>query len=396
MALSAGEHQKFSFNMKVVKYILGVFFALGGIGSIAQGGFGAGLVMLILGVAILPPVSDQLKEKFKFWQNKSVRYGSYVVLFIISGVLMPKDGSFSSNFDRNSTQSKSTSPEEKYPVYTEWAKESVSMMNEQEKADRQEILDGLTQTVTYDSIVNKKIVAVEYVPVINAIANGITYFKSDEGFAIEDNFLQEIQKLENGKDKVTFALKCAALAQTKKGGLTPELISMFDRYRHKFKLYGEPSNFMDANGKIVEENPYNYDFTPIFAMLDPKNEKFIEAIYEAKNKNITDWRSEDEDLAYPFMSNAKEYGKRLLYVNPKSEILPKGLNDDFWNEYDPMVKERALDLIIRKDCAGLQDEFNTTADNLDRFHAAGKTSNQNLEHMDFLDEVMKKLGCYRE
>ncbi len=97
--------------MKVVKYILGVFFTLGGIGSMAQGGFGAGLIILILGIAFLPSVSEQLKEKFKFWQNKAVRYGSYVVLFIISGVLMPKENSFSSNFDRNSTQCKSITPE---------------------------------------------------------------------------------------------------------------------------------------------------------------------------------------------------------------------------------------------------------------------------------------------
>lgn len=77
--------------MKVVKYVLGVLFILGGIGSLASGAFGAGLLTAILGALFLPPVSDALKEKFKFWQNKAVRYVSYVVLFFIAGAFIPKD-----------------------------------------------------------------------------------------------------------------------------------------------------------------------------------------------------------------------------------------------------------------------------------------------------------------
>lgn len=77
--------------MKVVKYVLGVLFILGGIGSLASGAFGGSLFMIILGALFLPPISDALKEKFKFWQNKAVRYVSYIVLFGIAGAFMPKD-----------------------------------------------------------------------------------------------------------------------------------------------------------------------------------------------------------------------------------------------------------------------------------------------------------------
>ncbi len=77
--------------MKVVKYILGVLFILGGIGSLLNGAFVAGFLIFILGALFLPPISDSLKEKFKFWQNKAVRYISYIVLFGIIGTLMPKD-----------------------------------------------------------------------------------------------------------------------------------------------------------------------------------------------------------------------------------------------------------------------------------------------------------------
>ncbi|WP_418514105.1 hypothetical protein [Corallibacter sp.] len=196
--------------MKVVKYILGVFFVLGGIGSIAQGGFGAGLMMLILGIAFLPPVSDQLKEKFKFWQNKAVRYGSYVVLFIISGVLLPKDGSIgsrSSDFNEKTVQSKS----------------------------------------------------------------------------------------ENTSGVVT----------------------------------------IDGNGNEVE---------------------------------------------------TKEVEKE----EPKMKMD----NSAFWNEFDPIVKERIHKLIESKDCAGLQQEFNNTADNMDRIQNAGGSGSRNLKLLTFLEDKMKDLDCY--
>lgn len=78
--------------MKTVKYVLGVFFILGGIGALAQGSIGAGLLTAILGVLFLPPVSDSLKEKVELWQNKAVRYVSYIVLFGIGGALAGNAG----------------------------------------------------------------------------------------------------------------------------------------------------------------------------------------------------------------------------------------------------------------------------------------------------------------
>jgi hypothetical protein len=132
-------------------------------------------------------------------------------------------------------------------------------------------------------------------------------------------------------------------------------------------------------------------------MLEPKNKNFIEAIYKAKAKGISTWcNSCPDNLEYPFMINPREYGKKLLSVNPWSDLLPTGIDESFWTKYDPVVKERALGLIISSDCEGLQDEFNTTADNLDKSHNAGNTSSRNLEYMDFLDTQLKKLGCYED
>ncbi|MFC4687844.1 hypothetical protein ACFO4P_12945 [Epilithonimonas pallida] len=77
--------------MKVVKYTLGVFFILGGIGSISQGIMIAGLLMCVLGALFLPPVSEQLKEKFKIWRSKGIRYVFYIVILGIIGAFLPID-----------------------------------------------------------------------------------------------------------------------------------------------------------------------------------------------------------------------------------------------------------------------------------------------------------------
>lgn len=103
--------------MKVVKYTLGVLFILGGIGSLLNGAFVAGFLIFILGALFLPPISDALKEKFKFWQNKAVRYVSYIVLFGIIGTLMPKDSPLNNETD-TAKENKSVETKESKPKQT--------------------------------------------------------------------------------------------------------------------------------------------------------------------------------------------------------------------------------------------------------------------------------------
>ena len=69
--------------MKTFKYVLGVLILLCSFAAFAEGSVGAGLSSIILGLVILPPISDKLKEKFSFWQKKPVRYVSYVALLAI-------------------------------------------------------------------------------------------------------------------------------------------------------------------------------------------------------------------------------------------------------------------------------------------------------------------------
>lgn len=77
--------------MKVVKYILGILFIFTSLGAVAKGSFLAFLFLMILGLVFLPPISDLIKEKFKLWQNKAIRYVSYIILFFVAGIFIPSD-----------------------------------------------------------------------------------------------------------------------------------------------------------------------------------------------------------------------------------------------------------------------------------------------------------------
>ena len=67
--------------MKVIKYIIGVLLILASIGGLMEGSTISALSLGLLGVLILPPVSEWMKNNFKFWTNKAVRYISYMILF---------------------------------------------------------------------------------------------------------------------------------------------------------------------------------------------------------------------------------------------------------------------------------------------------------------------------
>ncbi|MDR0228742.1 MAG: hypothetical protein LBI72_06740 [Flavobacteriaceae bacterium] len=75
--------------MKTVKYILGVFILIGSIGML-RSSLISGLLTLILGLILLPPISNQLHKKFSFWSNKVIRYVTYFGILAISGLFIPK------------------------------------------------------------------------------------------------------------------------------------------------------------------------------------------------------------------------------------------------------------------------------------------------------------------
>lgn len=75
--------------MKVAKYILAVITLLLSVYAFIDKRILFGIMLLIIGALILPPISDKLKEKFSFWKNRIVRYVSLLVLLMIGATNLP-------------------------------------------------------------------------------------------------------------------------------------------------------------------------------------------------------------------------------------------------------------------------------------------------------------------
>ena len=72
--------------MRIVKFIIGALFIIAALGMFAQKEILAGLISVVLGAIILPPVSEKIKEKFQQWNSKVIRYISYAVLLVIISI----------------------------------------------------------------------------------------------------------------------------------------------------------------------------------------------------------------------------------------------------------------------------------------------------------------------
>lgn len=65
-----------------------------------------------------------------------------------------------------------------------------------------------------------------------------------------------------------------------------------------------------------------------------------------------------------------------------------------WESYDSIVKVRIDSLVKNKDCKGLQEEFDVSADNSTNHYNRTGVSNLNL--MDYIDYQLKSCGCYKK
>lgn len=77
--------------MKVIKYVFGVLIILASFGGFFESKFVIGFAFLILGIILLPPISEKLKERLSIWNNKAVRYISYAILLVIAGSMVDKN-----------------------------------------------------------------------------------------------------------------------------------------------------------------------------------------------------------------------------------------------------------------------------------------------------------------
>ncbi len=303
---------------KIVKWILAVFFLFAFIGAIAKGNFIASILFLLLGLLLLPPISEQVKQKFIFWQSKNIRYIGYSVLFLIA-VLSDRSGLTETSKNKSVEEVTTSEP---YQEYISQVDKNIAELSKEKKVNREKLLADLKANSVYQKLITNKEVSAEYLPVLNAIANGISMTNA-EGFSVNETLNTRVANSNNGEDKIKFAIKVVALSIPNiNGGLPKEYIDLFERYKNKFKIYGEEMVMYDMDKKATKIE-YNYDLTPFFVMLEPKNKEVLNQFFEAKNKGLSDWNAKAENYTYPYIATKDAYISYIKEVNPESPFIPK-------------------------------------------------------------------------
>ena len=179
--------------MKVAKYILGILFIITGLGVITQKSIITGIAFVILGVVLLPTVSDKLKENVSFWQNKIVRYVSYIVLFTIAGATVPKSAETSSSKEENKP---------KIVIKTEenTTEQEPATAQKEEPLIKYEIQEDLTTVIRYDKapsyfvLIDK--INLKNDSFVNEIERVINKIVSEKGGKITIDFFDDKKALE--------------------------------------------------------------------------------------------------------------------------------------------------------------------------------------------------------
>jgi len=64
-----------------------------------------------------------------------------------------------------------------------------------------------------------------------------------------------------------------------------------------------------------------------------------------------------------------------------------------WNNYDKNVKDRITEFTNKRNCSGLQNEFDVADQNSD--NQRNRVGEGNLKLMNYIDFQMKKCNCYK-
>ena len=164
--------------MKVVKFILGGLFLISALGMFGQKEFLTGLIFASLGLVFLPPISENLKQKFKLWQSKGIRYVAYIVLFFIAGAFMDK-GKFSDLKTSQSEISNETKDKLPYQEYLNQVEQASKLLSKERIENRNNVFSEFKTNSIYQKLVVNKEVSQEYLILLDAISKGISNSKED-------------------------------------------------------------------------------------------------------------------------------------------------------------------------------------------------------------------------
>lgn len=206
---------------------------------------------------------------------------------------------------------KSTNP---YQFYVDKTNTTINSFSKEKKENREKIYTELKANSVYKSLVNDAVVSMNFMPCLSGVALGISS-TSVEGYSMSEEYAALLDHL----GQLDFAIKVLALNSN--GGVPTEIVNVFERYKNKYKFFGEKGIIVDANGS-KENISYSYDIAPFFGMIDPKNTTVLNSIYEAKQKGLSNWGN-IKNATYPYLNSKAEYMSYVKQVYPESPYILK-------------------------------------------------------------------------
>lgn len=222
-----------------------------------------------------------------------------------------------------------------YQTYLNNSQQAITQLSPEKKADREKIYSTLKATPLYKTLIDSSIISMEYIPVLNAISNGISFLNKD-GFSIDETIIARVGKDKDGEAKISFITSIISLATTQNGGVPKEIITLLSNYKNKFRMFNAKGIWVDADGK-KSNIEFDYDLSAFFGMIDPKNSSVLNSIYEAKQKGLSYWGN-IKNATYPFLNSKTEYMSYVKQVYPESPYILKVdfeiTASDLYSEYN--------------------------------------------------------------
>lgn len=194
---------------------------------------------------------------------------------------------------------------------------TVNQFNPERSHARDTLIVVMKETPLYKKLVTNKEVNQKYLALLTGI--GMLISSWDGETVTINSTIVNIIKQDNDQQKLlTYNIMIGA-----RGGLTPEIVDIYYRYRDKYKYYGDNSNnFYDKNGKEERiENPYNLAIA--LAVFEPNNKKVLEALYESVKANNYSWKGTKNDnpekFQYPHVLFSQSFKEHLNKVAPDSK-----------------------------------------------------------------------------
>lgn len=199
--------------------------------------------------------------------------------------------------------------------YKNQVKNSIQNLSKEDKNERDSTILKLKSTSIYNELVINKTLSQKYLPLLTGIGMLIST-KNDEGCSMT-KYVQNVIQQNKGYDE--FVRYNIIIAM--RGGLTPDMVDLFYRYKEKYGFFGDSSKIVyDINGKEEKiENPYSLVMG--LCVFEPKKQEFLEALFESVDQNYYSWidGKNDRNYTYHFLLFKNSFEQHLNKNAPKSK-----------------------------------------------------------------------------